>query len=335
MIKYPFAIISDIHCHDWSSFSYIQEDKVNSRLQETLDAIEWCVHDLLGRGGEDLVVTGDLFHTRGKLKPSVFNPVFDLFTEICKWGIKVWMLPGNHDLENKDSDTIGNVIHAFSAIPGCTVFDKVTTLGDFVFIPWIDQKEEFVRVINEIEEPKNKTIFCHIGIDGVLDRVAGKVGKVVLDRGFKNVFSGDYHNHKPLGNGIYSVGALTHHSFGDIDSRAGYLIVHKDKVEHYETSAPKFVDADDLSISGNIVRLQGEYTEGEVEEILVDLKKQGAKYIQDLTTRPTIKEASLSTTPVRVDLSLDSAIESYIKKQYGTNYAAVLEEARRIKDEHV
>lgn len=335
MIQYPFAIISDVHMNDWSQFSYIREDKVNSRLYETIEAVWEAVGHLRRLGGKDLIITGDLFHTRGKIKPSVYNPVYDAFQTICRSGINVWCLPGNHDLEGKESDTIGNAIHPFEAIPFFRIFDEVSQVDNFIFIPWIEHKDDFTRIINDIVDPADKVVFCHIGIDGVLDQVAGKVGKAVLDKGFKYVFSGDYHNHKALGNGIYSVGALTHHGFGDVGSRAGYLIVEEDKVTQVETKAPKFVNHSSLHIAGNIVRIQGEYTEQEAEEIKESLQKEGALYVQDLSTRPTLKETSHSTTAVRVDLSFDHALESYTKLKYGDNYEAVLANCRRIRLDNV
>lgn len=342
-LNYPFAVISDIHCHDWSTFSSINSDKINSRLQETLDAIEEAVLALIRADGNDLVITGDLFHTRGKTKPSVYNPVFNFFKELCEEHlIRVWCIPGNHDLEGKESYWVENTIHALGAIDNFNLFTEVTEIGNYVFIPWIEHKDDFVEIINNITNPKGKTVFCHIGIDGVLDGVAGKVGKAVLDRGFRNVFSGDYHNHKALGNGIYSVGALTHHSFGDIGSKAGFLIVRRDGVEQYETKAPKFLNGEtDHSeiiksvFEGNIVRLQGVMSEENAESLVKSHLSAGAKFVSDLTTRPTIKETSMSTAPVRVDLTIDEAIESYVKNKYGVNYADVLKEAKRIKDEHV
>jgi DNA repair exonuclease SbcCD nuclease subunit len=336
-LNYPFAIISDIHMNDWSQFSHIREDKINSRLWETMEAVmEVCV-ELAKAGGNDLVITGDLFHTRGKIKPSVFNPVHALFAAICKeQGFNVWFLPGNHDLEGKDSDTIGNAVTSFSEIPSFSVFNEITQVGDFVFLPWIEHKDDFIKAINAIEEPQKKVLFCHIGIDGVLDNVSGKVGKAVFDRGFRYVFSGDYHNFKALGNGVYSVGALTHHSFGDINSTAGYLLVSETGVTQHETKAPKFVNGGHkLSCMGNIVRLSGTMTEEEAASAVKEHYDYGAKYVQDLTVRPSIKDTSASTVAVRVDLDIDTALESYTKHRYGSNYAAVLEEARRLKNEHV
>lgn len=336
MPEYPFIILSDIHMNDWSAFSYVREDKINSRLWETMQAVEEAVEALEKLGGKDIVVTGDLFHTRGKIKPSVFNPVHNLFSFLSDRGFRVWFLPGNHDLEGKDSDTIGNAVASFEAISQFRVFNEVSEVGNFVFIPWIEHKDDFVSVINKIEDPENKVVFCHIGIDGVLDNVKGKVGKAVFDRGFKYVFSGDYHNHKALGNGVYSVGALTHHNFGDIDATAGYLLVTEEGVEQRATAATKFVHGGDKrACQGNIVRLEGECSEEEAAKKVKAHYDYGALHVQDLTTRPTIRDASSSTKVIRVDLSIDVAIESYIKNKYGENYLPVLEEALRVKNEHV
>jgi DNA repair exonuclease SbcCD nuclease subunit len=336
MLKYPFLILSDIHMNDWSQFSHIMANKLNSRLHEQLEAVSEAVDALGKAGGKDIVVTGDLFHTRGKIKPSVFNPTFDLFRQICSEGYRVWMIPGNHDLEGKDSDTIGNATHPFNAIEGCTVFNEVSDDGSFVFLPWIEHKEDFVNAINAIENPKEKVVFCHIGIDGVLDKVNGKVGKAVLDRGFKYVFAGDYHNFKALGDGVYSVGALTHHNFGDTNATAGYLLVSETEVKQCGTRAPKFVHGGDkASCFGNVVRLTGEMEEEEAEKLIKAHYDYGAIYVQDLTTRPSLEDDTHSATVVKVDLNIETAIGSYVKHKYGAFHEEVLEEALRLKNEHV
>jgi DNA repair exonuclease SbcCD nuclease subunit len=322
--------------NDWSAFSSVRSDKINSRLWEQMEAVTEAADALTKAGGSDIVVTGDLFHTRGKIKPSVFNPVFDLFRMLAAKGFRIWIIPGNHDLEGKDSDTIGNATHAFGAIPGCTVFNEVSEIGSFVFLPWIEHKDDFVATVEAIENPEKKVVFCHIGIDGVLDNVNGKVGKAVFNRGFKYVFSGDYHNHKALGNGVYSVGALTHHSFGDTNATAGYLIVWEDRVEQRETRATKFsYGYSKQDCFGNIVRLRGEKTEQEAAEWMKACYNYGAKHVQDLTTRPKLEDDANSTTVVRVDLNIDTALETYTKHRYGELYDEILKEALRIKNEHV
>ncbi|BBI61764.1 hypothetical protein HSBAA_30700 [Vreelandella sulfidaeris] len=102
--------------------------------------------------------------------------------------------------------------------------------------------------------------------------------------GFKNVFVGHYHNFKRVRPGVFSVGALTHQNWGDVNSKAGYLIV-QDKgtvsdVQHFETDAPKFIDMEDIEVddadrvAGNYVRARIEIDEDKevvaYRELLVD-----------------------------------------------------------------
>lgn len=329
-IKYPFGVISDIHCNDWSAFSYtVPVSNINNRLMHTLDAIWEAADRVHYSGGNTLIVTGDLFHKRGKLSPSVLNPVLDCFQSIVdKFDLNIIMIPGNHDLEGKHSRQISNSVYALSKIKNITVLDAPTRIGDFYFIPWIEYKDDFIEIINGISEPEKTTVFCHIGIDGVLDDVKGKIGKSVLERGFKNVFSGDYHNHKSLGNGIYSVGALTHHSFQDVGSVAGYLLVDKDStVLHYETKAPKFVEHTDKSIQHNYVRIKGvELSLKEAEELKSKLLLAGALAVQDLSTRPSLTVSSSKKT-VDIDIDYRISIKSYCQSEFGENWEKVYEAA--------
>lgn len=318
---------------DWNQFSYVMEDGVNSRLNDTLAAIAEAVLALKKAGGNDLVITGDLFHTRGKMKPSVFNPVVMLFKEIVSTGVRVFYFPGNHDLEFKECNEIGDAAYALSGLEGWHSFHVPTSIDNAAFLPWIESKDEFLFELSLIE-PKNKILFCHIGIDGVLDGVAGKIGKSVLEKGFKYVFAGDYHNFKSLGNGIYSCGALCHHNFGDVCSTAGYLLVYEDRVEQHETSAPKFMDyyesCDPSFYTNNYVRIKGEYTEEEAKAIREVIATYNGKSI-DQSTRPSIIAES-AVSKVKVDLGLDAAIQSYATTFDPDLQSAILEEAMRVKE---
>lgn len=336
-ITYPFVIISDVHCHDWSAFSYIMEDGTNSRLHDTLQAIADAVLALKKAGGNDLVITGDLFHTRGKLKPSVLNPVYILFKEIASTGVRVFYIPGNHDLEFRESNELGDAAFVFDSLDGWTSFRDPTIIQNAVFLPWIEEKDDFLGTLEGIcpslEDSISKMLlFCHIGIDGVLDGVKGKIGTEVLKKGFKNVFAGDYHNHKNLGNGIYSVGALCHHNFGDCGSTAGYLLVYEDRVEQHETSAPKFMDyyesCDPSFYTNNYVRIKGEYTEEEAKAIREVVATYNGKSI-DQSTRPSIL-VEAAATKVKVEVNLEASIESYVETFDPDLQADILVETKKV-----
>jgi DNA repair exonuclease SbcCD nuclease subunit len=337
-ISYPYLVLSDIHLHNWSQFSHTEKDGTNSRLQQILDAISAAVAHLAEIGGRDVVITGDLFHTRGNVKPSVLNPAFDLFREICAHNIRIHNIPGNHDLEGINSDRLGNSFTVLSGIDNFKIYVEPTVLsGRHLFIPWYEDSQIIPKIANQkvIEYP-NLTLFAHVGLNGVVPaRIGNTVNPKDFSEDFKYVFCGHFHNHVSFDSRVFSVGALTHQTWSDVGSKAGYLIVYENRVEHYETKAPKFIEIpEDCFGIGNVkncyVRFKGEDTEESALDLKESLLAAGALAVLDQTTRPTLVDKSYEKT-IDMDLGLDTALEAYCKNMFGDNWKAVYEECLKLK----
>ena len=132
----PYGVASDVHCHSWSAFSTVDADGVNSRLRIILDELLRAAKVLKKRGGNRLIICGDLFHVRGSVKPSVMNPTYETFEQISKMGIDVDAIAGNHDLEGNDSDELGNAMQTLGAIRGFTPITSPRVNEQFAFFPW-------------------------------------------------------------------------------------------------------------------------------------------------------------------------------------------------------
>lgn len=338
-ITYPYGIISDVHCHPWSAYSYTNSNGINNRLQHILDGIEQAANAILDAGGKDLIITGDLFHTRGVIKPSVFNPTLDLFRKLIAKGIRVYTFDGNHDMEQKHVATVGSSLYGLAALEGFTVFYEPTVVdGKFLFIPWEDEPAEVQNLITKGSNLfSNLTLFCHVGLSGVLPGNMGHVVNVddLLELDFKYVFSGHFHNHVGFDARVFSVGALTHQTWGDVGSLAGYVIVAEDEVKHFPTNAPRFIDFNRESkhvCAGNYIRIKDvELTEEEAAKKIAGMKKKGALAVLDQSNRPTIKEKDLLKA-VKVDLGLNTALETYCKHTYGDNWEKVFNACLKLKN---
>lgn len=341
-IENPYAVMSDIHLHNWTQFSKVNEDGVNSRLQDILDAMEECIVDLRRVGGCDVVITGDLFHTRGVVKPSVFNPTFSFFEKWSKAGINFHIIPGNHDLEGKSSDTIGNSMASLSAIRGVTVYNEVTLVNErYLFIPWMEDANDVLKTIQEYTDRYvNLEVFCHVGLDDV---VPAKIGNTIspsklLELDFKYVFCGHFHNHVRFNNRVFSVGALTHQTWRDIGSLAGFILVDNAATRplHKETKAPQFIQYEtakwiDTASKGNYIRATGfEISKEKAVEIRDYLMERGAKAFLDQTSRPSLRKKDISVS-IEAEKTIDEALQSYCKSQYGDNWKRVYDACLKLK----
>ncbi len=275
-----YAIISDIHAHGWSAFAKVNSDGVNSRLRIILDEWKRAAVTLKSAGGSTMVVAGDIFHVRGSLDPEVLNPVQDTVFEILDMGIDIQAIPGNHDLKSNDTSRLSSALETLVRAqsddgPSFRVHNTLGYVGSFdcnlVMMPWRATTklllDDMAQASKKFANPQGWDVIIHAGIDGVVPGLpdhglsAEQLGKF----GFRNVFAGHYHNHKVLGHNVTSIGATTHQSWRDIDSRAGFLLVNNDgTIKWHDTHAPKFIDISGwdetdirLEAPGNYIRFRG------------------------------------------------------------------------------
>lgn len=327
-----YAVASDIHCHNWSMFSHTNSDGINSRLAATLTELKRAAAGVVLAGGDTLVIAGDIFHTRGSIDPEVLNPVRDAIREILETGVSIYAIPGNHDLKSKDTNELSSAIQNISqsTIDGA-VFKVFNTVGAQMtsgallgFVPWRWTQEALLEDLAELAKhplAAQMDVFIHAGIDGVLSGMpaGGLTDAMLAAFGFRHVFAGHYHNHHDFGNGVVSIGASTHQNWGDVGTRAGFLLVDGDTgaVEFYDTKAPKFTDIsslDDMEMElecrGNFVRFRGSaMTQDQINELRDQFKAWGALGVSIEVPRAVV--AARTTAPA-TGLSLEQSVEKFI-----------------------
>lgn len=331
--------MSDIHFNSWSAFSSVDERGVNSRLQETVNEVKNAIIEHNKHAYEwerNLIVAGDIFHKRGAIDTSVMNVVIDLFNEIIDNKYKIHVLTGNHDLASKESSRLSSSVTALERNE-ITVHSQTNILEDkqrgmkVVFVPWHSSVNDLIETLEHLPV-KNRSEFdliLHAPIDGIITGLPehGLTAEYLGKLNFKRVFSGHYHNHKNFGNNVYSIGALTHQTFSDIDSKAGYLRVDEEKVTHIETNAPKFVDINEDNYEQAEILSKGNYVrcgiplskDSEINDLRNQFKDWGAKgVIINQIKNTTITERGKVVSSKGV--SLKKSVTNYIKeKGYSDN----------------
>lgn len=328
----PYVAFSDIHAHAWTTFGSTLPSGVNNRLQIILDEMLRAAKTLRAADGRLMVMAGDLFHTRGVMDPEVLNPVRATIDQILAMGIDIVAIPGNHDLKSRDTNELSSAIQNLEQISvvGSTfqVVNKPMLLDrhglHMALVPWRYTHEEMLEDLEAIAgETRLKGIatnsvdvFIHAGIDGVLSGApaAGLTSAKLASYGFRRVFAGHYHNHHDFGDGVISIGATTHHTWGDIGTRAGFLMVDEKSVTFHDTQAPKFVDISGLDedevglvAAGNYVRFRGPaMTNDQVAELRDGLRKLGALGVS--IEVPRITGAVRATAPAKGVTTRDSIL---------------------------
>lgn len=349
----PYGLMADLHFHNWQSFSSVLEPGINSRLVALHREVIRCCKEVKLAGGNRIYIAGDVFHVRGSIAPSVLNPTLDTMRALIGAGFEFFILPGNHDLEGKHSTRIGSAITALEGI-GCKVCDECQVIdhGDskVLMFPWFESlrelKEELIKVAGS-GEYKNADVLLHAPIDGTLAGIPahGLSPEFLADLGFGRVFAGHYHHHKDFGRGVYSIGALSHHTWSDVGSKAGFLIVGADEVKWFKAHTPEFVDLSaasdeteaEIMAEGNFVRAR--ITKGDMKSVNAMkewLEKAGARaVIVQVIKEPTKAREGAVVHSVRAGASVEASIAEFIKGSGLDNAEAVQIECQKILAETV
>lgn len=337
----PYLLISDTHYHAWDAFSEVMPDGMNSRLKILIDETNRAVDHLVELGGNTVIHAGDMFHTRGSLAPSVINPVKAMWEIISKKGVYVQAIAGNHDLESNETTWL---TAATSAMPITFVnewrFDP-TSRSAVMVVSWISKIAKLKEKLEELaEQPKSKAhdLVIHAPVNGVLNGIPphGLDAEYLSSLGFRRVFAGHYHNHKELLPGIFSIGALTHQTWSDVGTKAGYCLVYPDRVDWFASHAPRFVDLPETFLEiaegsdileacdGNYVRATlKEPTAAAEAELRRIVKDAGAKGVLIRSPKATSEMISRRTETTAGIESVDEAVMKFADLKGGSELAAL------------
>ena len=109
-----YAVFSDLHLgvHQNSSAWH----------NIALEWVDWFVGDLERRKIEDVIFTGDFFHSRSEISVNTIHIASILLDKLNKF--RVQMIPGNHDCYYKDKSEV----HSLSILKGyknITIYDNL------------------------------------------------------------------------------------------------------------------------------------------------------------------------------------------------------------------
>lgn len=331
----PYGLMADLHLHNWSSFSSTDDYGVNTRLAGLLGEIHRCAETVHKAGGDTIVMAGDVFHVRGSVAPSVLNPTIDWLRTInAKYGTKFIIIPGNHDLEGKDATRLGSAVTAL-ACDYIAVENEASiwSAGSAVLIPWHESTATLLKGLEEfaasVSDPSEMDAIIHAPIDGVIEGLPlhGLSPEALAKVGFRRVFAGHYHNHKVFaGDKVVSIGALAHHTWSDVGSRAGFLVVYNDQVRWMKSHLPEFIDLTRLVtadpdeipmlVDGNFVRVRVEASKTkEVEAARQELLDMGARAVLVQAEPKPPAESVRAGHSVKSGESLEVSVAEFIKAQ--------------------
>lgn len=284
-----WGLMADIHLHPWSAFATTTPEGVNNRLQGLLGEMHRCAAEVKAAGGHVIVIAGDVFHVRGSVSPTVLNATRDMLAAtVAEFGVRWVIMPGNHDLEGKDTTRLSSAVTSLE-MPGVCVISDVARVGSRLLIPWVEGADNLKRLLQSENIDQDTDLILHAPIDGVIEGLPlhGLDPTFLASLGARRVFAGHYHNHKAFSGGVYSIGALAHHTWSDVKTSAGFLLVSDTAVDWRQSRLPQFIDLDNLvsmdpveialTVDRNFVRVKVETAKtAEVEAARKELMDMGA-----------------------------------------------------------
>jgi DNA repair exonuclease SbcCD nuclease subunit len=338
-------LFSDLHGHAFRQCSTTLKNGRNSRLQDAIDVLDEIYDVCLNQEIDGVLFGGDLFHTKGTLKVSTFNAIFEGIAKI-KTAVNFFgMLVGNHDQDTKIGDT--HACYAFSSIltvmdhPGWYAFEAADGEPLQVYaIPYTTDKNQVEADLKTFgsAQPPGYTSLClaHLGVSGaevgsnfVLISEDNITIKALMDAKFDHVFLGHYHRPQVLAPRVHYIGATHQHNWGDVGQERGFLIYDtSDKYKYLESNAPKFVKVEGLSGGAyscdgstgyprnNFVRVvySSPPSPKEWGDVKKALFKDGARWVEQWVAPSTVAPLCGDSVSFRPGRDFEDMIVSFVRK---------------------
>src|SRR5690606_6157591 len=180
-------ILGDLHIGRGISMGKPAElGKLNSRIQDQVDLLDWAYNECKSRSIKHIVLTGDVYQDF-RPHPAVIG-IFMRWLKKCeRGGVQVHIVMGNHDMLRSGQYVVSALdLVSELELEGATVYKNVTRieLDDFtiVLVPFrdkrmyeVDSKEDALKKLEQelsvvIKEPSKKPKICigHLAIEGSL-----------------------------------------------------------------------------------------------------------------------------------------------------------------------
>lgn len=246
-------VFSDHHAHP---FTYGAKEVewggtlMNSRLVDSCRVLQQMNTYAFKNKIKTIVFCGDLFHTREAVPTDAYNATFEMLYSLLA-GRTSFLIPGNHDYHDR-----AGLVHSLDtlkywrnngSLKVAKVVDWRTTDKCFVhtgsrgddymlcFVPYTEDRSLAINTIKahaDVPFAGPKLLVAHLGMQGATvgsDYVLVNPGDVAVDDiqydKFAGCLFGHYHQHQKLFPNGWYVGATHHHTWGDVNTKRGFLHV--------------------------------------------------------------------------------------------------------------
>ena len=196
----------------------------STHLRDCEEFVDWYIDNAKKQGCDTGIFLGDWSHNRNSLNLITLDTSIRCLEKLGAAFEQFFWFPGNHDLFYKDKRDIHS--SAFGKhIPGVTVVEGVTTIGDVTLVPWLVGDEW-----KTISQVKSRYMFGHFELPLFYMNAMVQMpdhGELQANHFTHQdyVFSGHFHKRQSRGK-IHYIGNAFPHNFADSwDDERGMMIM--------------------------------------------------------------------------------------------------------------
>jgi DNA repair exonuclease SbcCD nuclease subunit len=279
--------------------------------QDCEDFVDWFIAESKKEGCETCIFLGDWHHNRNSINLITLDTSMRCLEKLGAAFEQFFWFPGNHDLFYKDKRDIHS--SAFGRhIPGVTVVDSVTTLGEVTLVPWLVGDEW-----KTISQVKSKYMFGHFELPLFYMNAMVQMpdhGELQASH-FQHqdyVFSGHFHKRQARDKIVY-IGNAFPHNFSDTwDDDRGMMFMDWGGEPQYRNwpDAPKFrsVKLSRLIDEKDTIMKSKMYLKVNLD---IDISFEEANFIKEtFVAEHDVREISLIQDKDNLDAVLEDQVDS-------------------------
>jgi DNA repair exonuclease SbcCD nuclease subunit len=281
-----------------------------THLNDCEEFVDWYIAEAKKAGCDTGIFLGDWSHNRNSLNLITLDTSIRCLEKLGKAFDQFFWFPGNHDLFYKDKRDIHS--SAFGRhIPGVTVVENVSTIGDVTLVPWLVGDEW-----KDISKVKSRYMFGHFELPLFYMNAMVQMpdhGELQAEH-FKHqeyVFSGHFHKRQNRGK-IWYIGNAFPHNFSDTwDDERGMMILEWGGQPEFINwdNCPKFrhIKLSELLDQKDTIMKSKMYLKVNLD---IDITFEEANFIKEtFSNEYDIREISLIQDKSNVDGPLDDGFD--------------------------
>lgn len=228
------------------------------RLTECLNFLDYMANYGEEHGIKKIAILGDLFHASNNIRNQMFIPFFNKLFELKEKGFELYIIPGNHDVQNNENDCLAETFKSFAHF-----IKKSETINidgtDYDFLAYTQNSDDI---------PNNGSVlFTHLEVEGYMFNPNQKCeNKTFTNDSFEHydlVVSGHLHKMQ-IGKNIVFPGSpystkkdeAGNHYFAVVDGTECELIEYNEAPEYLEVTIEEALSDKTIDYNNKLVTVE-------------------------------------------------------------------------------